>query len=289
MLFKTKLLVALFVLSFLWVGGVDAASKKQAKAPLIKEPAAFLIKNLDNGVLIDSKNAHTKRSVASLTKLMAAYVFLTHKDKALKYVSINSYEDVDRIKHTRTSLKTEAMYDVQELFYLSMVNSNNNATFALSRSIQGMSREEFVREMNFSAKYLKMKNSFFREPTGLSGENVSTASDLMKLVEKTYLMPEINEVASVPRVVSLGSEGSARHFKNTNFLVTARKQPLLLSKTGYTREAGFNLVFVTDPSACNGRRYAFVVLGAVNKESRKVFVESKLRELNCLQDGSIRS
>ena len=288
MLFKSKLLVALAVLSFLWIDNSWAKSSKNvSKDPLILEPAAYLVKDLDSGRILFSKNPEIKRPVASLTKLMTAYVYLKNKDSAYRSISINPSEDVDVIKHTRTSLKVRAVYDVQELFYLAMVNSNNNATYALSRSIKGLNREDFVREMNFSAKYLKMKNSYFEEPTGLSKKNTSTAKDLMNLVESTFRIEELNQVASVSRVLSLGSEGSSRYFKNTNFLVTTRKQPLLLSKTGYTREAGFNVLFVTEPSSCGNKKYAFVVLGAVNKESRKFFVEQKLRKLNCLVEQRV--
>ena len=55
---------------------------------------------------------------------------------------------------------------LENLFYLSLVNSDNNATLAMVRST-GMSKDEFVSKMNEKAVELHLSHTHFADPVGL--------------------------------------------------------------------------------------------------------------------------
>ncbi|HBA65566.1 MAG TPA: peptidase S11, partial [Methylococcaceae bacterium] len=57
-----------------------------------------------------------------------------------------------------------------------LMSSDNRAASALSRSYPG-GKPAFVKAMNRKAQALGLKNTRFRDPTGLYTENKSTARD----------------------------------------------------------------------------------------------------------------
>ena len=85
-----------------------------------------------------------------------------------------------------------------------------------------------------------MKNTFFADPTGLSPNNVSTASNLVKLAEyilKNY--PKISEISSL-KEISIPGFGDVT---NTNRLV-GEVPGVICSKTGFTQEADGCLLLI---------------------------------------------
>jgi D-alanyl-D-alanine endopeptidase (penicillin-binding protein 7) len=95
--------------------------------------------------------------------------------------------------------------------------------------------------MNAKAALLEMSESRFVEPTGLSPANVSTASDLAKMVRAAYEYPLIREFSTTGRA-SVKASGRTLQYGNTNGLVRSSYWEIGLSKTGYISEAGRCLV-----------------------------------------------
>jgi D-alanyl-D-alanine carboxypeptidase/D-alanyl-D-alanine endopeptidase (penicillin-binding protein 7) len=84
---------------------------------------------------------------------------------------------------------------------------------------------------------LKLLRTTLVEPTGLSPENRSSATDLVAVLAAASAYPDIariNSQASTTRQVS----GELWTLKNTNALVGKKGWDILLSKTGFTNEAG---------------------------------------------------
>ena len=100
--------------------------------------------------------------------------------------------------------------------------------------------------MNAKARALGMTHTHYADPTGLSPDNVSTASDLAIARQRRRAVsadPRIQHDAAA--ITSKCSRpGKLLGFNNTNSLVKNAQWDIQLSKTGYIREAGKCLVML---------------------------------------------
>ena len=144
------------------------------------------------------------------------------------------------MKGSRSRLRTGLSLTRGELLLLALMSSENRAAAALGQSYPG-GLEAFVDAMNAKAALLDMTESRFVEPTGLSPANVSTASDLAKMVRAAHDYPLIREYSTKSRA-TVKASGRPLQYGNTNGLVRSSYWEIGLSKTGYISEAGRCLV-----------------------------------------------
>ena len=194
-----------------------------------------------SGHIIQSENINQQRSIASITKLMTVMVIL------------DSSADLDEY------LKP---YTRKELIQLAMVRSDNRASEQLCEHYP-RGRDACIRAMNQKAKELGMSRTRFVDPTGLGIMNVSTAEDLIKLVQAAKDYPEIVAASSMSQVkIKLKKKWLV--FKNTNPII-GQRHDFIVSKTGWIRAAGGCIVMMVDTDV--GRRIV-VVLGSKNTHTR---------------------
>src|SRR3989339_89985 len=208
------------------------------------------------------KNPAELRSLASLTKLMSALVFLDHNPG---WQSVVTIQPGDYREGGRIYVYAGEQIFVSDLFQASLLASSNNATAALARST-GLSAEEFVNEMNLKAQSLGMAQSHFVEPTGLDPGNVTTANDLVKLIKVAFAQAEIASATSRPEF-SFDVLNAPRHYTltNTNQLVGSYLK-IEAGKTGYLDEAGYCLTsLVKGPDR---QEIYVVVLGSLGEFER---------------------
>jgi D-alanyl-D-alanine endopeptidase (penicillin-binding protein 7) len=230
---------ALFLVLALSIGFAQAADFKKIKL----RSESVLVQDADTGEIVYHKNSDAIVPIASITKLMTAIVLLDKVDSAgldMEQPIVLSREDVDRVKGTRSRLRTGASLTRDELLMLALMASENKAAAALGRTYPG-GIDAFVAAMNKKAAELGMSDSHFVDATGLSADNVSSARDLGKLVSAAYGYEKVREY-------SVKSRGTVRigkrllHYGNTNGLVRNARWDIGLSKTGYISEAGRCLV-----------------------------------------------
>ena len=133
---------------------------------------------LNNHVFAD-KEASKPVPIASLTKLMTALI-------ATEYINLDNVVVVSRDVIATTSkprLKEGEQFTVYQLLFPLLMESSNEAAEAIARSF---GREEFVRRMNEKALAIGMQNTHFADASGVSSENISTASDLFMLAKYIY-------------------------------------------------------------------------------------------------------
>ena len=128
---------------------------------------------------------------------------------------------------------------------------------ALSRDYPG-GRAAFVNAMNREARRLGMHHTHFREPTGLSPHNVSTAEDLAKLVGAAAQDPLIRYFSTDTSTTVRPGDGELVYV-NSDPLVRYRRLPIRLQKTGFINESGHGVVM---RMRVKGRRETVVLLGA---------------------------
>ena len=222
---------------------VSAKGTRKAGAipakPLATKSVAVLVLDQQTGATIYGKNADVVLPIASITKLMTAMVVLDANLPMQDLIPIG-VDDVDTLKGTRSRLKVGTHLTREELLRLALMASENRAASALSHAYPGGS-DAFMLAMNRKARELAMRDTLFVDPTGLTSANVSTAHDLVKLVDASYRYAAIREYTTAA-TYDVRINGRDQTFRNTNRLVKNDTWQIGLSKTGFINEAGRCLV-----------------------------------------------
>lgn len=201
-----------------------------------------------NGQILWGKNENKVSPLASLTKLIAAKVFLDLKPNLNKVVTYKTqdekynYEYCSPSESARLKVKDSETMKIQDLLYAALVGSANNAVESLVR-VSGLSRNEFIAEMNKTVKKMGATSTKFIEPTGLSPKNVSSPYEyaiIIKEVMKNSLIQKISTTAKY-KFTTVNTK-KAHSLKNSDKLVLASPYPIIGSKTGYLNEAGYCLM-----------------------------------------------
>ncbi|MBU1203036.1 serine hydrolase [Patescibacteria group bacterium] len=222
---------------------------------------AAAVMDKDSGIILWQKNAGEIRPIASISKLMTTLVFLEHNPGWNTEVTM---EEVDEVNGgTRHILRGETVI-VKDLFYTSLIASDNNSINALVRST-GLSRQEFVNLMNKKAASLGMKNTKFSELTGLSEQNVSTALEVLTLAKTAFAKADIKNAVSQKDYNFFDKSGKAHHIKSTNLLFNSYLD-VLAGKTGYIGASGYCLVL--EIAGNDGQNIFGVVLGSESHDGR---------------------
>jgi len=227
----------------------------EAKLPLITAPS-FLAIDLLNGEVLASRNKDAAMPVASITKLVTALTILElDNSDTLVAVSKSAFETYGN----EAKLKVNEQIKVGDLLYALLLESSNDAAEVLAESV---GRENFILKMNEVAKKIGMKNSRFADPSGLSAHNVSTASDLAKLL--AYLKRNRPDLLDMTKEKSYQYDRT-RIWHNRNNLIGMAYYGG--GKNGYTDEANRTLAAVFDLplSEFDMRPVGVIVLGSEDR------------------------
>ena len=226
--------------------------------------ANAIVLDAGDGQPVYAKAADEVTPIASLTKLMTAMVVLDANlpgDEALEI----DVDDFDFLKGTRSRLRMGATLTRDEILRLALMASENRAAHALARNYPG-GTPAFVAAMNAKAAALGMTRTRYEDPTGLSPRNVSTASDLARLVRAAADDPLIRDYSTTPaHYVDVQPTGQTLGFSNSNALVKKGEWDIQLQKTGYIREAGRCVVMLVTIAS---RPMVIVLLDSIGKLAR---------------------
>jgi D-alanyl-D-alanine endopeptidase (penicillin-binding protein 7) len=239
------LVYAFLLLSFFSISYADESNpySKYYKDLKIKSPKA-IIYDAEKDEVIYEKGANEQSSIASVTKLMTAMVLLDSGLDLDEKILI-SESDMDTIKGTKSKLWVGSELSRDELLHIALIASDNRAASALSNSYPG-GKEAFVKAMNIKAKQLDMVSTNFVDPTGLNKNNISTATDLVKLVQAANQYPLIRTITTTASYDAyIENKNKKLSYVNTNLLVRQGIWDIGISKTGYIQEAGKCLVMQT--------------------------------------------
>lgn len=248
-----------------------------AKSP---SPEIYSVVDLSSGNYLEQSNINKIHSIASLTKLMTAYVLIKYHPNLEACASKVTEDDKDYLKGTKTRMEMNAYISCKKLLQAMLVMSDNWAASALSKTIPGVSSRQFIQLMNAQAKEWGMTSTFFRDSSGLSPENQSTAHNMNTLIYQVSSVKLINDLSSQKDILFVKNNGEMRFFKNTNKLIRESNYQALLSKTGYIKESGYNLIFV--PKNCQKQNIALLIMGAKSSATRARFAEKILGKYSCV-------
>jgi len=206
---------------------------------LVLSSASALVEDQQTGEFLVQKHAAAIVPIASITKLMTAMVVLDAQMN-LKESLIIKPEDVDTLRHSRSRLPVGSRLTREEALLLALMASENRAAHMLGRTYPG-GIDAFVKAMNAKAQSLGLTETRFKDPTGLSNGNVSSARNLAQMVNAAYNYRLIREFTTCDEAM-IHSGRRTVAFHNTNRLVRSPRWQIGLSKTGFIDEAGRCLV-----------------------------------------------
>ena len=229
--------------------------------PLDLRSSVALVVDQDTNEVLFEKNKDAVLPIASVTKLMTALVTLDANLPLDEELQVSQDEMVRA--RIRSNLRPGFEMTRGTALHLALMSSENRAAQLLGRTYPG-GVARFVEAMNAKARLLGMDDSHFADPTGLSPENRSSASDLVRLVKAAYEHDVIRQY-SVSGELELPVGRRTVSYRNTNRLTDNPEWDIGLQKTGYISAAGRCLVM---QAVIEGKRVVMVLLDSVGKYSR---------------------
>jgi D-alanyl-D-alanine carboxypeptidase/D-alanyl-D-alanine endopeptidase (penicillin-binding protein 7) len=190
------------------------------------------------GQVLLAKEPKQPAPIASLTKLLTAMVVLDARQSPKDVLRITD-ADVDRLKRTRSGVPVGTALPRATLIELALVASDNRAASALARHYRS-GIDAFNKAMQRKIRMLGLEATTIEEPTGLSPANAASAEDMARVLKAAARYPDIARWSSQP-VTATTVAGKPWEARNTNAWVGMPGWDVMLSKTGYIREAGLCL------------------------------------------------
>lgn len=255
----------------LLLAAASLATASFAQTPQPPEVAArqYILVDMSSQQVLAEREADARAEPASLTKLMTAYiVFTALRDRKLTLeqtlpVSERAWAE-RKGGGSLMFIEPRMTPTVDELLRGMIVQSGNDAAVALAEGVAG-TVESFVEMMNRQAQAWGLKNTQFRNVTGLTeAGHYSSARDMALIAGKIITdFPEEHRLYSI-------REYTFNNIKQGNRNMLLGRDPAVDGmKTGYTEAAGYCLVTSAKRAMPNGeRRLLSVVLGTASVNAR---------------------
>jgi D-alanyl-D-alanine carboxypeptidase (penicillin-binding protein 5/6) len=224
---------------------------------------SWTVVDLSSNQVLVAEKAGERVEPASLTKIMTAYVvFQALRDKKLAIdQKVTVSERAWRAPGSRMFIRVNTQVSVDDLIRGMVVHSGNDACIALAEAVAG-NEEVFVQMMNREAARLGMKDTSFRNASGLPDpQHYSTAHDLALVA--AALIRDFPDF--------YGQYYAQKEYRYNNITQPNRNRLLWLDptvdgmKTGHTEAAGYCLVA---SSKRGERRMLSVLLGSTSEAAR---------------------
>ena len=224
----------------------ENSGQQTESADLIQAPSGVLME-AQTGTVIYQKDLDTRRSPASITKIMTLILIFDALEKGnLKLddiVTTSAY--AKSMGGSQVFLEEGETQTVETLIKCIVIASGNDASVAMAEHICG-SEQEFVRHMNERATELGMKNTHFEDCCGLtdSSNHYTTARDIAIMSRELITKyPKILEYSSIwmENITHVTKQGTKEFgLTNTNKLLRSYDGCVGL-KTGSTSLAKYCL------------------------------------------------
>jgi D-alanyl-D-alanine carboxypeptidase (penicillin-binding protein 5/6) len=256
------------------LGASSLVAQAQALQPPELAARQYLLMDLTTGQTLAERDADAPTDPASLTKLMTAYiVFGALRDKKLTLeqpvaVSKRAWEE-RKGDPSLMFIDTTMRPTVDELLHGMIVVSGNDASVALAEAVGG-SLDVFVGMMNRQAQAWGLKNSAFRNVTGMSEAGHRASARDIGVIAAAIVR---DYPQYYTRYYGLKEYTYNKIRQDNRNLLLRRDATVDGMKTGFTDAAGYCLVASAtrdypNLGAGNKRRLLSVVLGTGSREAR---------------------
>lgn len=196
--------------------------------------SASVLMDGESGRVLYEQKCHQPCLIASTTKLMTALVAVRSGMDLKQIVTVP--DEAVGVEGSSIYLQKGEQITLEALLYGMLLKSGNDAATAVA-ILCGGSIENFVADMNRTARELGMEHTHFENPTGLDGqEHYASAYDMALLARACLADETVSGIVSTPNAVF-----GQRSFSNHNKLLR-RYRGCVGMKTGYTQKAGRTLV-----------------------------------------------
>lgn len=261
-----KNLISLILISILTVffisPPVNASARDESLLGINISAKSAIVIDQESGEAIFEKNPDIQLPPASTTKIMTGIIVLENSD----------LDNVVKISARTKEIGESSIYlsegeelRVEDLLYAMLVQSANDAAYALAEHVSG-SEELFVDLMNRKAAEIGAKSTKFKNSYGLDDEeHLTTARDLAMIARYAMQNDEFRKIVATKEKFIPWEGHSDRKLVNTNTLL-GEVDYVTGIKTGYTDKAGLCMVISAEK---NGRNLIMVVLGSKDEKIRE--------------------
>jgi D-alanyl-D-alanine carboxypeptidase len=246
---------------------VAAPAQALAAGPPAVDARAFTVVNGQTGEVLASKNAHERMPIASITKLMTILV-------ALKHVKLGDDVTIQpaaaSVGESSIELSAGEKLTVHDLLEGALIQSANDAAYALAQYAGGGSVAPFVAEMNRSARRLRLHDTHYARPDGLDAQGgYSSAADVTRLARIVMRIPVVRSTVRLRTDTIAG--GRVLHTWND---LLGSFRGVFGVKTGHTGLAGWCEVAA---ARRGGVTVYATILGSPSQEQRDADLARLLR------------
>ncbi len=219
---------------------------------------ASVVMDAESGIVLQEKNSHEERQIASLTKLMTAMLVVEHVENLDEPVKID--EEMMTTEGTRIGcprsgfcngvrLHVGEELSVRDLLKAMLMNSANDAAQSLAKHTSG-SIPAFVELMNARARTLGLLDTHFCTPSGLEPDGYestcySSAFDIARIASQALKYDVIWELARTPGTTIVSRDGKYAHDLFNTDVLLGEDVNLIGTKTGFTPLAGYSLLAIS--------------------------------------------
>ncbi len=224
---------------------------------------AGILADAATGQLLWARSPDAERPMASITKVMTAYLVIQagDVDRDIK-VPGGVEEYVWKYGASSDGLHPGEVLTGRELLYGLLLQSGADAAYTLANAY-GPGMTAFIAKMNATARQLGMTHTHFASPDGLpyptESSTYSTPEDLLRLGEVAMQSPLFRSIVDTPFYSLTKGDGHAAHWWDNDNDLIGQYPGAIGIKTGFTDLAGHCLLF---EAVRDGRPLIGVVLGS---------------------------
>lgn len=257
----SKILIGALIFSGVSISPVKA--KAQEEGGIQVEAKSALLMEPNSGKILYEKNSHEKLAPASVTKIMTMLLAMEAVDSGkIKLTDKMTVSENAKMKgkngNSSMLLDTGEVRTVEEILKGIAIASGNDAATAMAEYLSG-SEEAFVKLMNDRAQELGMKDTTFKNCSGLSAPgHITTAYDISLMSRELLKHPVVLKYTGTYMETISEGRKSPIGLVNHNKLVRFFKGCDGL-KTGFTNEAKY---CISTTAVRDGVRVLAVIMGA---------------------------
>ncbi len=245
---------------------LSLSTVKAENLNLAENAKSSILIEATTGEIIHENNSNERYAPASMTKIMSLIIIMEEIESgALKLdEKIRISQNAASMGGSQIYLEANEEMTVNDLLKGICVGSANDAVVALAERISG-TEEAFVFKMNERVKKMGLKNTNFKNATGLDEANhYSSAYDMAMMGRELVRHKKILEYSGIYETYLRQDTNKKFWLVNTNKLIKTFDGMDGL-KTGYTKEAGYCL---TATAKRNDMRLIGVIMGEETSSKR---------------------
>ncbi|NEU32051.1 D-alanyl-D-alanine carboxypeptidase [bacterium LRH843] len=230
--------ITILLLTFLFIFSSNHTVYLHSEGePELVSEAAILI-NAESGQVLYGKDARKKMYPASITKIVTGIIAIEEGDLE-DIVSVS--KEATKVDGTRVYLLENEEVELRRLVQGLLINSGNDAGFAIAEYISGTEAAFAIKMNKFVKNEVGVKDTNFINPHGLFDENhYTTAYDMAKIAQYAMQNETFREIVGT-KEMEWNGKGWQTTLQNHNRMLWDYEGATGI-KNGYVSQSGFTLV-----------------------------------------------